>query len=249
MRWWYLSLIGFAAYLFFLSANLPADYAIDWLESGNPAISIRGSAGTVWKGEAEEASFNTTPLGSVKWRFTPLGLLGGQLKYRLELSDPGQNLTGFAAMNIITGQYLLSGLQGRISAEIIPSLVGQSSVQTRGNVEVDIEKLGFSQQKITSALGNIRWIDATVQSPINVELGNLQFNLTSDASSVKTTIKDLAGPLKVDGEIVLSPDMTYRIQGKIKPASTSDTGLANMLRSIGRPGAEGSTLIDYSGQL
>lgn len=249
MRWWHLTLIGFAGYLFFLSANLPAHYAIDWVESSNPAISIRGSTGTVWHGKAGEASFNSTPLGSVKWRFTPLGLLRGQLKYRLELSDSGQNLTGFASMNIITGQYLLSGLQGRISAEIIPSLVGQSYLQTRGNVDVDIEKLGFSQHKITSALGNIRWIDATVQSPINLELGNLQFNLSSDASTVRTTVKDLAGPLKVDGEIVVSPDMTYRIQGKIKPASTSDTGWVNMLRSIGRPGAEGSTLIDYSGQL
>lgn len=249
MRWWHLGLIGLAGYLFFLIANLPAGYAIDWLESGNPAISIRGSAGTVWKGKAGEAIYNTTPLGSVKWRFTPLGLLRGQLKYRLELNDSEQNLTGFAAVNIITGQYLLSELQGRISAEIISSLVGQSTVQTRGDVDVDIEKLGVSQQKITSALGNIRWLDAAVQSPINVELGSLQFNLTSDASSVRTRVKDLAGPLKVDGEIVLSPDMTYRIQGKIKPASTSDTGLANMLRSIGRPGAEGSTLIDYSGQL
>jgi len=62
-------------------------------------------------------------------------------------------------------------------------------------------------------------------------------------------VKDLGGPIKVDGEINLTADNQYRVVGKVKPTDSTDSGLANTLRSIGRPAADGTIQINYSGQL
>jgi hypothetical protein len=109
--------------------------------------------------------------------------------------------------------------------------------------------LQISHRQIVSALGEIHWLDAGVERPVRADIGNLQFNLSGDEQAFKSTIKELDGPLQVNGEFSLLPNGSYHLQGKIKGNNGADQGLISLLQSIGRTLNDGSIQIDYAGQL
>lgn len=230
-------------------SNLPARHALSWLMADDFPVATEEVSGTLWKGSAKRTFYKGVELGSSAWEFKPLSLLIGQVEYAVDLSDKEQKLSGHTALNIITGGVIFSDFRGSIETAIIPPLIGQTFVQLDGKLDIDIQQLRVSHQRLTEALGSLRWNDALVLKPVKSNLGSLQFNLSGDERMLVTNIKDIAGPFKVDAVVELEPDGKYRIHGKIKQSGTIDQGLVGLLQNIGRPLADGSTQIDYSGQL
>lgn len=249
MRWWLFSLVGIFSYLFFMLADLPAQQALYWLASDDFPIVTDGISGTLWNGNARRTSYNHIELGASAWKFKPLSLLIGQIEYEVDLSGKNQELSGHTALNILTGGYILTDLKGSMETANIPTLIGKPYVQVDGKLDIDIQQIQISRQQVSAVLGSLLWNDAMLLKPIKSKLGSLQFNLSSDDQMLKTNIKNIAGPFQVDGVVELQPDGTYRIHGKVKQTGTTDPGLISLLNNIGRPLADGSTQIDYSGQL
>ncbi|MEN8178068.1 MAG: type II secretion system protein N [Pseudomonadota bacterium] len=249
MRWWLYLLAGGISYLLFALAYLPAKHALYWLTPEDFPVVADDAQGTLWKGSATQTFYRDIELGSSAWAFRPLSLLIGQINYQIDLSDNKQKISGDAARNFITGEYVVSALKGSIEATNIPSLIGQPFVHLDGHLDIDIKRIKVLNQQVTAASGRLRWDDAIIQKPVRTKLGSLQFDLSGDETMLKTHIKDIAGPLKVDGVVELLPDGNYRINGKVKQTDSSDQGLVSLLQNIGRPLADGSTQIEYSGQL
>ena len=249
MSWWLHVLLGGVGYLFFLLFYLPANQAFSWLIPENFPLITTDVHGTLWQGHATDTFYQGVELGSADWSFRPLTLPLGQLSYEISLSDGSQQIKGDAGFNLITGTYEVSDLNGRIRAAKIPALIGQPYLQLSGDLDVDIRQIDISNLWLSSANGVVRWNNASIRKPVETQLGNLQFELSGDESLLKTQIKDISGPLKVDTVVELQPDLSYRIKGKIKQSGSSDQGLIGLLRNMGRALADGSTQIDYSGQL
>jgi len=249
MRWWVFLLLGVLSYLTFLLANLPASQGISWLAANGLPLSTNDTRGTIWRGQAAKASYNNINLGATKWRFRPLGLFQGSIQYDVILTDPGQNLSGSTSYNFISGEYELDEINGRIEADIIPKLINQTYVRTTGKLDINLQQASFTGRQPTSATGDFRWIDAGIKSPVKAQLGDLQFLVSSSETGLQIDVKDLDGQLKLDGRIDLAADGKYKIKGKVKPNNSANSDLGGLLGSLGRRQADGSTLIDYSGQL
>ena len=249
MRWWLYILAGAISYVAFTLAYLPAQHAFNWLLPDGSPIVMKSVSGTLWNGSAKRTFYDGMEFGSLTWAFNPLSLLLGQINYEFDLSEYERRLAGDAGLNIFTGGYIVSDLKGAIESTKIPSLIGQSYVRLRGNLELDIQRLHVANKQLKSASGSLRWEDAVIQKPIYSKLGSLQFFLSGDDDMLEAKIKDIAGPFKVDGVLELYPDGKYRINGIVKPSQNAEQGLVSLLNNAGRPLADGSTQIDYSGQI
>ena len=248
MRWWGLLIIGIASYLVFLIAGLPAHYTLSGLALAGVPVTAASTSGTLWSGKAEGLRYNKMDFTAVNWQFKPLSLLQGELKYSLGLQNPGQELKGYAALSLL-GSYVLTEYKGLLNAQHLPELIGQPYIKTSGDLDVDIETLEIAQARVVSAKGTIRWLNAGIQSPVSAQLGGLEFDLKGDKAALVTDIRDINGPLKIQGALNLKPDGQYRLSGKVKPTASADPALARALRNFGRAAADGNILIEYTGQL
>jgi len=249
MRWWVFVIVGVLVYLVTLVASLPVQHLAGALTTSGLPLVIGRISGSVWRGEAQQLSYKQVPLGPAEWTFVPWGLLQGRIEFDLSLKHPDHTLAGSVAKDILSDGWSLSDVKGQIPAESLLQLADQASLGASGQLDLDLRRLRLSQRRLTAAAGEVRWLDAGIDRPFRVELGNLQFNLSGDEQALKSDIKELDGPMQVNGEFSLQPDGSYRLQGKVTPGSGADPGLVSLLQSIGRPASGGSIQIDYAGRL
>ena len=242
-------LAGMLSYIFFLLLQFPAQHALSHLAPEDFPLSAGGISGTIWKGSAKQAFFNGQALGSTDWQFLPLSLVIGQAEYEFGLTDKNEQLHGQVALSILSGGVTLSGLKGAIGAQKLAGLIEQPALRLRGILDLNIRELRLSEQGLTRANGTVRWSHAMVTSPIQADLGELQFNITGDDDLVTLQVEDIDGPVKLAGNLKLKPDGSYQIQGNIKQNAPNAGGFGNILQNIGRILPDGSTQIDYQGQL
>ena len=249
MRWWVYVIIGCLAYLFTLVASLPAQHIAYRLTASGLPLVIGQVSGTIWQGAADQVNYQNVPLGPATWRFVPLGLFQGQLKYAIELNHTDHTIAGYIGKSLFSQGFNLSEVKGQLPADSLLKLTNQSALDASGQLDLELQKMQFSHQQIISAKGEIRWLDASIERPMRVALGNLQFNLSGDEQTIITDIKELEGPMQMNGELTLQPDGSYQLKGKVTPDNGADPGLINLLQSIGRPANDGSIQIDYSGRI
>ncbi|MCU7844966.1 MAG: type II secretion system protein N [Candidatus Thiodiazotropha sp. (ex Monitilora ramsayi)] len=243
--------LGIASYLLFLIFNFPAQQAIGWVSASDirPPVEFMGASGTVWSGGADRVVYRKIPLGKVKWHFRPANLLLGRLAYEIELTDAGQKITGVAKAGL-AGGYRLEQVEGLLLANRIPQLIGQNQLNINGKVDLNDLSLDYEDGRLTSTEGRIRWLDASVASPINLQVGDLQADLsTDDTGSINAQIKDLKGTTRIKAEVSLKNDGNFQVDGTVKPGSQTDPGLNAALSAIARSKPDGSFQLKYSGRI
>lgn len=251
MRWSGAIALGLGSYLLFLLLNLPAQQALGWANKGiaRLPLAMAGASGTIWSGEADNASFAHTALGQLKWHFAPLSLLSGRIGYAIELKDGGEQLSGTLQAGI-GGSYRLQDVRGLILADRVPQLMQQRQIRITGKIDMDQLDLGFSNGHLASAAGRIRWQDASVASPLTLKVGDLQADLTTEENGrIQAQIKNLGGDTLIKAEAGLNSDGNFQFDGSIKPGSGTDPGLTNALQAIGRSKPDGSFQLKYTGRI
>lgn len=249
MRWWVYAIIGGLTYVISLIASLPIQHVVNLLTSNGLPLVIGQISGSLWHGEAEQFNYKNIPLGPAVWHFVPLGLLQGRIEYAIALHNPDHTLDGQVAKEILSDGFSLFGLKGQIPADSLLQLSNLTNLSTTGQLELDLMELHVRHRQITSAAGEIRWLDAGIEQPVRADLGDLQFNLSADDQIFISDIKDLDGPIQVDGKLSLLPDGSYRLQGEVTPRDGSDPALINLIQSIGRYTKDGTVQVDYSGRM
>jgi general secretion pathway protein N len=245
-------MLGVVSYLFFLIASLPAQQIIGWFAGDDPAqaLVIEGASGSVWAGQAQRVTYQRNPLGELTWRFQPFRLLLGKLAYSIELKDTGQQLQGI----LITGfgnTYKLQDVDALLLADRFTELLQQRQIRIAGKVRAQELDLVFSNGQLTAADGSVQWLDAALQSPMNLAIGDLQADLSTDDASgdIKGQIRDLKGAIAVQAEVRLKTDGNFQFTGKLKPGDKADPGLAGALQAIGRQQPDGSIQLKYAGRI
>src|SRR5687767_4182807 len=75
-------------------AFLPARAALGFIGGRLGPVQLGEVSGTVWKGQAEPASINGQPIGTLGWRLHPLGLLAARVDADLTLAGDTYNGNG-----------------------------------------------------------------------------------------------------------------------------------------------------------
>ena len=252
MRWPAAVILGVIGYLVFLVTSLPAQQVVGWIaDSGAaPELRLEGPSGTAWDGKARNLVYRNRSLGELSWDFRPGHLFLGKLAYAFELKDSGQQATGTLLAGI-GGNYQLEELDALLLASRLPEFLQKRQVRVGGKVSAKKLALSFQENKITAAEGTVEWLDGSLQSPLNLNIGNLQAELATDPDSGDITgqIRDLKGAIGVQAEVRLKADGNFQLDGKLKPGDDADPGLTGALQAVGRQQSDGTIVVKYSGRI
>ncbi|MEW8023746.1 MAG: type II secretion system protein N [Candidatus Thiodiazotropha sp.] len=250
MRWWSFLLIGLGGYLIFLLAGTPAQHIIGWAlaENGKLPFSYATIKGSLWRGKMEAINYQGVPLDKIKWRFAPSGLLLGRISFDLELRHMNNKIDANVARTL--GGIQLKNVEGQLPASIITDMADLNQISVEGDIELNLSHVAIGTERVTSAEGEIKWLNPALLRPFSLKEGNLKADVTTDDNgNISIKINDLGGGTSVDGELSLSNEGNYNLNGAIKPGAGSDPGLSSALKAVAKSQPDGSYRISFSGSL
>jgi general secretion pathway protein N len=251
MRWPMIALLGLVSYLLFLLHSLPAPHIIGWLAGDGTVqgVSILGASGTVWEGSARQVSYQRRPLGALTWDFLPSRLLLGKLAFDIELKEGGQQLQGTLLLG--GSSISLQDVDALLLASRLPEWLGQRQIGIDGKLRLQQLDLSLSEGRITAAEGRLEWLQGSLRSPLNLRIGDLQAELSTDEASgdIQAQIKDPQGNLGLSAQMLLKPDGNFQLDGRLKPGERADPGLTGALQAIGRRQPDGTIQLKYAGKI
>lgn len=243
----YLS-VGLLAYLLFLVGTIPASQAYGWLQSSLGPLQLAAVDGTVWSGSAGQAQFQQYRFQPVSWSFRPLALLLGRAEYQISAKNAELDTSGRAGRRY-DGTTYLKALRGKAQASLLEPWLGRLGVEPKGSLDLDLSYLEYRDKRLRRAEGNIVWRGAGAKSPMDLEFGEIVFELGSAGANVRINIKDRNGPVGIKGTIDLQPNGGYTLDMTLNPTAEADPNLVQSLRAFGRPGTDGTVQFRYSGNL
>ncbi|MES9925431.1 MAG: type II secretion system protein N [Candidatus Thiodiazotropha endolucinida] len=250
MRWWSFLLIGLGGYLIFLLAGTPAQHIIGWAlaENGKLPFSYATMKGSLWRGKMEAINYQGMPFDKIKWRFAPSGLLLGKISFDLELRHMNNKVDANVARTL--GGFQLKNVEGQLPASMITDMADLNQISVEGDVELNLSHVAIETERVTSAEGEIKWLNPALLRPFSLKEGNLKADVTTDDNgNINIKINDLGGGTSVDGELSLSNEGNYNLNGAIKPGAGSDPGLSSALKAVAKSQPDGSYRISFSGSL
>lgn len=243
-------MIGLGGYLIFLLAGIPAQHIIGWAlaENGKLPFSYATVKGSLWRGKMEAINYQGMPLDKIKWRFAPSGLLLGRISFELELRHMNNKVDANVARTL--GGFQLKDVEGQLPASMITDMADLNQISVEGDVELNLSHVAIETERVTSAEGEIKWLNPALLRPFSLKEGNLKADVTTDDNgNIKIKINDLGGGTSVDGELSLSNEGNYNLNGAIKPGAGSDPGLSSALKAVAKSQPDGSYRISFSGSL
>lgn len=246
-RLWPLLLLGVLAYLAFAIVTLPATLVTSRL--GAYGVNAAGVGGTAWKGHAQVLQVAGTNLGSVSWDLHALALLSARLQADVEMNRSD----GFARgmVTVSSGKVQLKGLTASLPLSALPA----------GGLPGDWN--GVLSVKLADLLLDNGWpiaIDGTVEAmelvgparrPANIGSYKLVFAPSANTSSdtLSGVLSDLSGPLQIAGTLKLKRDRSYLVEGFVTSRATTPRDVADALKMLGPPDAQGRRPFSIAGTL
>lgn len=235
-------------YLLFLLWQLPAQQLYGWLSSRlAPTLQLAGIQGRVWQGSAAQAVIAGVPVTELRWQFKPWSLLTGKLAWQLNAA-PSQSLSlGIS----LTGDIWLEQVQLKLDTNLLSSRLPLQGLNLSGLAQIQSGQLQWSSQGLKSLKARLDWQQAAFKSPLaQAALGHLQLELAGDRQQGLTgKLKDIGGKLGVSGNLSLNPAGQFQFKGESLALNQLPTDIANMLRLIGQPLADGRLSFNQQLQL
>jgi hypothetical protein len=244
------SALSLAVAIFALTvlARLPAGLVASLLA---PTLLCESPSGTIWGGSCGVLRSGALTLSDVHWTTRPAGLLRARLILDLVSQDPravGQTrLTAH-----IDGELDIEGLEARLPLENGLSLFPPG---WSGSLELAIERAAVRHGRLSALQGRARLLQLRcVQPP--ADLGSVELDVPAPALDaadgtrpIVGALRDIAGPLSLQGQAQLSGDGAYEISGTVAPRDGASTDLQQALQLLGPPDAQGRYAFTLAGTL
>lgn len=265
MRTW-LWLTTFLCLLFILM-NFPAGWVIYVVQKTAPGFQAANVSGSFWAGRVEYTQWvdrgRVLPLGELRWRLQPAGLLALHPCIHFSLSVPDRTLVGKTiAGQTITGQACHSLLANSSALEKvrvslpIARIAPFFAVELDGSVNAYVTKAVLQSGQPGTTELTILWQRAALYNGDQwIPLGDLEGKVSDDGEGglisqwKSPNLTDTSQPVKIELQARLTnlttPKPTVRITGTINPGTRAEV-LEPILRFVGEPTGDGSWRIDIS---
>ncbi|MBI3771855.1 MAG: type II secretion system protein N [Gammaproteobacteria bacterium] len=240
--------LGVVTYLGFLVATFPAERALNAMRSQMQNVYFQGVSGSVWRGHANTLQLRDQSFEQFAWHLRLLPLLIGRVDLGFEFDGNGRTGEGVAALSA-NGSVSFHDVDVRLPMADVDQYLGLGPLALNGMVELKFESAKFEQSRLTAATGTMRWQNASLPGSPPLALGGFELTLSNDEGAVKGVLKDLGGPVQLEGTVHLRPDGTYQFRGKISTRSTAVPAVTQALALLGSPGSDGKIQLQYQGHL
>ncbi len=238
----WIALLAAAAFLAIFLARMPAEWVVP--TGAGTRASCSSVAGSLWSGECAGLSVQRRPVGDLSWELHPLKLLLGKLAARVTLARGAATLSADVE----------AGLSGRITVRHLvadlpldPALVPGLPPELHGRAHLDVALARIEHRAVTELAGTIEAHDLEDRSGQATRLGSYVVRFPGGAGEPTGKVRDLDGPLAVEGTLRLTPQGGFELEGLVAPRSNAAPELLNNIRYLGSPDASGRRPFSLAG--
>jgi hypothetical protein len=237
-------LLGIFSFLLATLWLLPLSIIKPYAEKMVNGLKLEGVRGTVWRGGAQHFTANNNYLGKVNWHVQPLqSLTSLSLKSNFSIDGDELSAMGLAGLTL-DNKIILNNTQFDLNASYINRL--QKNTKLSGNFKGNIKYAEIDQQVAPQIDGVVDWKEGAVNSPIKIEAGDYRAVIKPVSGDLDIKLSSNEAPIELNGDFKLKSDWTFTTKLRAK---TNNPGLSAMLNLAGKPQADGSVLINKTGNL
>ena len=235
-----LVIVAFAAIVL---ARLPASWL---LPSEGTNFSCASVEGSLWSGYCGGLTVSGAALGDLTWQLRPARLLVGKLAAHIDLEHPpttsarGDVEIGLGGTVVARNLTASIPLDSKVIPAVPPTLTGA--------LHLDLALARVTRKGVVTRLeGRIEASDLVDHSGYVTPLGNFAVTFPAGGSEPTGDLRDLGGPLSVEGKLVLTPQPGYDLSGYVTPRASATAPLVNAIQFLGSPDAQGRRQFAMSG--
>jgi general secretion pathway protein N len=235
--------LGVVAFAAIVLARLPASWVLPKAGAAFRCASVEGS---LWSGYCAGLEVQGASLGDLTWQLRPARLLAGRLAARIDIEHPP---TTAARADIEMG------LGGTVVARDVtaslplnPTLLPGMPPKLTGTLRLELTQATVTRDGVVRSLaGRIEALDLVDSSGYVTPLGSFAVTFPGGSTEPSGAVRDLGGPLAVEGTLVLTPQPGYDLTGYVTPRQSASQPLLNAIQFLGSPDAQGRRPFALSG--
>lgn len=236
------ALLALAAFAAIVLARLPAS----WVLPGSPDYACASVDGTVWSGSCSGLTVQHFALGDLAWQLAPLKLLAGSLSAQVALANGPASARGAVALGI-GGGITLSNLTADVPLDA--ALIPHVPRQLHGSLHTELALARIEHGVLVDLKGRLEAHDLTQRTGQVTPLGSYAVTFPGGAAEPLGTLKDLGGPLAVEGTLRLTRAGGYVLEGQVAARSEAAPELVSGLAYLGSPDSQGRRPFSFAGNL
>jgi len=237
----WIALLAAVVFVAIVIARLPASWVIP---TGRGQAFCTSVDGSIWSGTCAGFSIRGTPVGDVNWQLLPLRLAAGKLAAHVTVTQ--------SAANAIADVEL--GLHGRVTARNVvadmpldPKLIPGLPPTLHGHAHAELALVQIQNGVITELKGRVEARDLEELTGRPTPLGSYVVNFPGGTGDPIGRIRDLDGPLSLEGTLHLTRQPGFELEGLVAPRPGAPPELANNMRFLGSPDASGRWQFSLAG--
>ena len=234
----WIALLAAVAFAAILLARMPAAWVIPAGGAQSPCASIEGS---LWSGVCTGLAVQRTPVGDVSWQLHPLRLLFGKLAAHIAVTRGAGSLDAeveFGLGQRVTLRHLVAELP------LDPALIPGLPADLHGRAHLDLAR---AQVRGKGDKERIVAHDLEDRSGLATPLGSYVVTFPGGSGEPTGKLRDLDGPLAVEGSLRLTRQPGFDLEGLVAPRSGAAPELVNNIRYLGSPDAMGRRPFSVAG--
>lgn len=221
----------------------PARVAYQWFAP--PQVVMSGISGTVWQGQAREATVDGFYLRDLSWRFKPLTLFTA----KLGLSIDTRFASGFASGDVAVGFSTVKARNLQANLPISAIKTAAAFGATGGSVSADIAELVVDDGLPVVADGTLEIAGLMLPMVQREPIGGFKAEMFTTDSGISASIEDTAAVIDLAGSLQLANDGAYEFNAQIGASERTSPQLREQLKFIGAANERGQYEINYNGRL
>jgi len=250
MRWRWALPLAVLVFLYALVMQAPAANLYAWFGPRNSPLQVAGIDGTLKHGSITAISLDGhSVLKNLQWHLHPLWLLLGRVALQLQGGDGPTTLN--SNLQLSSGTLRAGPLKFGTELKQVLDDAGFRFLPVDGLAQLDLQSLRLDGNQLRDLHGHLllkslRWD----LGQTTLQLGDFSADAATDPQgTVEAVIRSVSGPLDLSGKANLNATGDYQLNLRLKAKPSAQPQLVDMLRSLGRPGAEGYYEIHNKGRL
>jgi general secretion pathway protein N len=237
----WIALLAAIAFLAIVLVRMPAAWLLPVRGGQWSCASIEGS---LWNGGCAALTVSSTSLGDLSWDLHPSRLMLGRAAAHLTLSHgPAEAAADVEASfgGRVTARNLVADFP--LDSALLPAV--PANLHGHGHCELALVEL---QRGVLRQLqGRIEARNLEERSGNNTALGSYAVTFPGGSGDPVGTLRDIEGPLALEGTLRLTPAPGFEVEGLIAARSGAAPEVVNSLRFLGSPDATGRRQFSLSG--
>jgi len=241
-------LLAALVFLLTLLVRLPASLLLNAL----PATwHCTGAAGTLWQGSCAEFAAGPRSISDLRWTVHPAALLRAHIALDFASSDPAASGQGYLEWQP-GGELLLEHLSATLAPQ---ALMGLLPGGWNASLQLAIEQARVRAGHLVALAGALQLQQLQLRAP-RTALGSYELAFAPQSAGIAATdtpmhgaLRELEGPLTLRGEMLLQPDGSYQLSGKVAAHEDASASLQQLLELLGPADANGARDFSFTGRL